>query len=58
MIGEQKDLPTLPKTGPLFARSFESHTANPSPKILCAFPSTCSSVVYRICLGDADVSVS
>lgn len=35
------DPPTLPKTGPTFARSLASQIANPSPNRLCAFPSTC-----------------
>jgi hypothetical protein len=37
---DENSIPTLPKTGPLFARSFEIHNAKPSPNMLCAFPST------------------
>lgn len=35
--------PTLPNTDPNFALSFDSQIANPSPKRLCAFPSTLNS---------------
>ena len=36
----QSNPPTLPNTGPTFARSLAIHIANPSPKRLCALPST------------------
>jgi hypothetical protein len=43
MVYITPDPPTLPNTGPSVPLSFDSHMAKPSPKRLCALPSTANS---------------